>query len=677
MGFPRSFFRAAVATASVSALIASGFALAGPASADPANPTPVSGTALPTAQVNGVVWAQTVSNGVDYVGGSFSQSQPAGAAAGVDVAPRANLFAYDVSTGAAAPGFSASTNAQVRGIAASQDGSVVYVVGDFTQVNGQPRNHIAALDRGGRLLPFSPNANGNVLAVSVRGSSVYFGGTFTAVDGVTRQRAAAVTAGGDLLPFAPNVADYAVRAVAISPDARTILLGGSFQNVNGQARLGLAALDSQTGANRPWATNSVIVDSGPNSAIYSLSSRGQTVYASGYVYGGDDPAATAYSNLEGVVAMNWSDGSVKWIEDCHGDSYSTYPFNDAVYVASHAHDCSNVVNGWTQTDPETWRRAQAFTQAPMGVLKRNTVANYADLSGRPSPAVVSGWAPKINTGTYTGLNQGAWSVAAGGSYVVFGGEFTTVDGARQTGLTRFQGQPEAPDSGLATPPASTPTPTPTPTPTRPAPPTESAPPAARKVPNVVSKPSAVALGPSRIAVKWVAPKAAKASKVTGYAIKAYKGSKVVASVTVGSTKRLATIGGLKKSTTYKIAVAARNKAGTGKASASASAKTKAKGENVSATKKPTKVKKPSASVAGAQIRVKWSAASVMGALGVSRYEVRVVLHGKTVNTSAVSSKSRVKTLTGLKRKTEYTVSVRAANWAGWGSWSAPTAARTR
>jgi DNA-binding beta-propeller fold protein YncE len=173
MGFSRPAFRAAVAAASVSALALSGLALSAPASADPANPTPVSGTALPTAQVNGVVWTQTVANGVDYVGGSFNQSQPAGAAAGVDLAARSNLFAYDVATGGALAGFNATTNAQVRGVAASPDGTRIYIAGDFTVVNGQARHHIAALDPNGNLLPgFAPDVNGYVYSVVARGSGV-------------------------------------------------------------------------------------------------------------------------------------------------------------------------------------------------------------------------------------------------------------------------------------------------------------------------------------------------------------------------------------------------------------------------------------------------------------------------------------------------------------------------
>ena len=60
MGSPQPFFRRALAVAMAAALPAALLSMAtvSSASADPANPTPVSSTALPTAQVNGVVWSQ-------------------------------------------------------------------------------------------------------------------------------------------------------------------------------------------------------------------------------------------------------------------------------------------------------------------------------------------------------------------------------------------------------------------------------------------------------------------------------------------------------------------------------------------------------------------------------------------------------------------------------------------
>src|SRR4051812_22170084 len=105
MGSTQPILRRALALAVAPAVIVGGIALTTvAASADTTNPKPVSLTALPTVQIDGVVWSQTVVNGVDYAGGQFTSSRPAGAAAGTSETGRGNLIAYDVSTGNATSG---------------------------------------------------------------------------------------------------------------------------------------------------------------------------------------------------------------------------------------------------------------------------------------------------------------------------------------------------------------------------------------------------------------------------------------------------------------------------------------------------------------------------------------------------------------------------------------------
>src|SRR5829696_10050796 len=96
--------RAVAAVATMAVAVGSwALALPGTAQADSA-PTPVAATdpvtvaadALPTVQVNGVVWAQVVVGNTVYAAGSFTAARPAGAAAGTNETPRANLLAYDI-----------------------------------------------------------------------------------------------------------------------------------------------------------------------------------------------------------------------------------------------------------------------------------------------------------------------------------------------------------------------------------------------------------------------------------------------------------------------------------------------------------------------------------------------------------------------------------------------------
>lgn len=106
----------------------------------------------------------------------------------------------------------------------------------------------------------------------------------------------------------------------------------------------------------------------------------------------------------------------------------------AVYVAGHPHYCGNV-GAFPQTEPWTFNRGLAFTREPTGVVGTDPL-NYPNFAGKPAPTQLH-WYPDINAGTYTGQSQGPWSIAANDSYVVYGGEFTQVNGKAQQGLVRF------------------------------------------------------------------------------------------------------------------------------------------------------------------------------------------------------------------------------------------------
>src|SRR5689334_20560531 len=100
--------RRRIAAASIAALavaLAVPLAQASSAHADTAPVPPVtvptvSADALPTVQIDGVVWSQVVVGNRVYATGQFTQARPAGAAAGTSQTPRSNILAYDLVTGA-------------------------------------------------------------------------------------------------------------------------------------------------------------------------------------------------------------------------------------------------------------------------------------------------------------------------------------------------------------------------------------------------------------------------------------------------------------------------------------------------------------------------------------------------------------------------------------------------
>ncbi|MDQ1631404.1 MAG: hypothetical protein QOC80_1376 [Frankiaceae bacterium] len=419
-------------------VLVSGFAVAGgtaPALADtaPAAGLPVTAGAevLPTTQVDGVVWSQKVIGNIVYAGGKFTRARPPGAAPGVSTVVRNNLLAYDVTTGALVTSFAPDLNGQVLTVTASPDGRVLYVGGDFTVANGQARYRAAAYDTatGALLSTFKPTLDYTVKSIVATASTVYLGGSFSTANGVARKKLAAFRASdGGLLGWAPS-ADNAVNAMVMVPDGSRLVVGGSFLNLNATAAYGLGALNASTGATLPYAANASIRNYGAHAAILSLTTDGTNVYGTGYVFGGT-------GNLEGTFATEPNGGAIRWVEDCHGDTYSNYSSGGAVYVVGHSHSCDTVPGGFKQTDPWTFQRGLAFTSNARGTLTATPYTNYKNWAGTAAPQMLH-WYPEISAGTFTGQNQGAWSVAGNGRYVVLGGEFPTVNGSPQQGLVRM------------------------------------------------------------------------------------------------------------------------------------------------------------------------------------------------------------------------------------------------
>ncbi len=398
--------------------------------------------ALPTAQIDdGVAWTVKVVGSTVYAGGTFAHARPAGAAPRTNLVPRQNVLAFDLATGVLTP-FAPAINGTVRAIAATPDGSVLYVGGSFTSVDGTPRDNLAAFNTAtGELLDtFAPSITGTgVYAIAATDTAVYLGGKFSAANGIARRNLAAFTAGGTLTNWAPT-ADWQVEAMIVNPSGSRVIIGGRFYAVNGRVRRGMAALSPIDGSLRPWAANRRIKN-GWNRApyinragIWSLSTDGNSVFGTGWVY-----AKRTIGNLEGSFALDPESGAIKWIEDCHGDQYGTYSDKTYVYVAGHPHDCESVGGFPQKSDaPTNMRYALALTAERKGTLWRTPRIDrrYTNWNGYPAPAIV-GWFPEFRAGTVTGQSQALWALAGAGEYLVAAGEFPTVNGRTQAGLVRF------------------------------------------------------------------------------------------------------------------------------------------------------------------------------------------------------------------------------------------------
>lgn len=157
--------------------------------------------------------------------------------------------------------FHAEANATVRAIAVQTNGQLL-IGGDFTSVNGVPRNRIARLNGDGELdRTFNPGTGASDLIYSVALQSdgkVLIGGRFTVYDGTPRNRIARLNADGSLdTSFDVGAgANDEVFAVAVQTNGQVLIAGG-FTSINTSNRSRIARLNNDGSVDANFDTNRV------------------------------------------------------------------------------------------------------------------------------------------------------------------------------------------------------------------------------------------------------------------------------------------------------------------------------------------------------------------------------------------------------------------------------------
>ncbi|MDT7723439.1 MAG: hypothetical protein QOI21_15 [Actinomycetota bacterium] len=420
---------------------------AAPASAVESIPTVTAG-GMPTPQVDGVVFSIAIVGNTVYAGGRFSKARPAGVApGGPGEVARTNLLAFDLITGDLLPWApviagttytsannpgpyckTVGTNTYVCDtvfrIKKSPDGSKIYVGGDFDKVNGTRLPKIVGFNvaDGSVDTGFKPLVNSRVRGIAVTADTVYIGGGFTTVNGSTRTRLAALGTDGTLKPWAPP-ADGEVFAVAAAAPQGKVIVGGAFGAINGVSHRAMSAVDMVTGANATWP-----VSPGAGSVVTDIVTDGNgTAFVGAYDYAGSNP------RFEGRAAIDIASGTAKWFDGCYGDTQSVTVSNGVLYSGSHTHDCTPL-NAAPENGPIDYYRLVAETAAATGTSP--VTFNHVQ-AGAPVPSMLP-WFPNTNGGPAGATwNNGPWSLDSNSQYVVVGGEFSTVNGQPQQGLTRF------------------------------------------------------------------------------------------------------------------------------------------------------------------------------------------------------------------------------------------------
>ena len=138
----------------------------------------------------------------------------------------------------------------VASVALQADGKIL-IGGNFTSVNGLPRNYVARLNADGTVestATFNPGTGAGTVVNSMTlqaDGKILIGGNFTSVNGLPRNHVARLLPNGTVestAAFNPGTgADFFIYSMALQADGK-ILIGGSFASVDGQPRNRLARL---------------------------------------------------------------------------------------------------------------------------------------------------------------------------------------------------------------------------------------------------------------------------------------------------------------------------------------------------------------------------------------------------------------------------------------------------
>lgn len=247
-----------------------------------------------------------VTNGVHIgkvmIGGRFDQ---------IGGTNRFNVARLD-DNGAVDPTFDtgAGPNGFVHAVLAQNDGRIV-IGGDFTEVDGVERNHIARLNDDGSLdLSFDPGYGANdivrALAVDAAGF-VVAGGDFTEFDGVAAGAVVRLRTDGSVdKTFNPGSgANGSVYSIDFLRDNGSVVLGGEFTAVNGDTRMaGVAMLNTDGSLAAAFDTAG-----GPNGLVHTVAVDASRDDVERIFIGGGFNSFASVTNLNQFARLN-VDGSL-------------------------------------------------------------------------------------------------------------------------------------------------------------------------------------------------------------------------------------------------------------------------------------------------------------------------------------------------------------------------------
>ncbi len=376
---------------------------------------------------NGTVNAILETNGVIYLGGSFTEL---GTNSG-------KFIPFDPLTGDKLAGFPIVDRTVNAVIDDGQGGW--FLGGEITAVDGVPRYRLAHILSDRTLDPnFVPRLNSTVFSLLLDGTNLYAGGTFTAITNAGVSVSRLFFAVLDPLTGAPRSfgiePGFNNTVFALARKENTLYVGGSFTNVTDASgsvsRLRVAALDITTGLVTPF-------QAGADSTVNTLALSDNTLYIGG-VFGsvaGQPRARLAAVNAETGTPVAWNPG-------CNNTVLTLALEGNTVYAAGFFTAVTNGGSTFTRNRivaldattgmPTTWNPNANNTVRALAVRGNDLIAggDFTSIGGQSDRRRLA--AIDKTTGLATGFDpdvSGAvLAIAANNNLVYAGGSFSFTRG---------------------------------------------------------------------------------------------------------------------------------------------------------------------------------------------------------------------------------------------------------
>ena len=307
--------------------------------------------------------------------------------------------------------------------------------GDFTDVSGQTRYFIAAVDTSGNVTGWNPQADNRVQALVVSGSTVYAGGYFVNIGDASRNAVAALDIDTGLSTSWNPSPTYGsrVNAISIPNGTSTVYISGNFTDVGNTSRSYLAAITPE-GQLTDWAPQ-------PNGEVYALGFSGSTLYIGGnfgYVdaVARNNIAALNIDSVSSPVVSEWNPNADAYVTSMavsgasvyFGGNFTSVGGQERQHVAA-VHTANGTLLGWDPNSsdiiysisPDNSKVYIGGSANSIGGKVRNHAASINTITGE-----VTSWNPNVDSSVE--------AISAASSTIYIGGSFGSVGGQNRNNI---------------------------------------------------------------------------------------------------------------------------------------------------------------------------------------------------------------------------------------------------